>query len=411
MKLWDILVWPWSTSGADTCNFLCGYHQRLLQDRRFISQCICLICLHFPGHFCLPGAAMCGYRCKSCGYHSFLVQLSIVYLLLFLFTESAPLQIRGLTPGFVQAAIDHLNTSDLYTTKLLCGRYEPPPPDEQQPGSSEPSHQTRSSEKKKPDLIKEAMGFSSDIRGKMPKPFSSKAEAEAEASRGAAMDFSLSNTHQLAMLTNYLYLNGKYDLCSTPKDGSCLFSACKWGADFPVEYVNLLFRRDLVCFIAENADFFLPEMEDHIKGCYGGIRLSKEEYEQKKKAKTLTKSEEEEYHYPGPFSFKKYLEYILKDTTWGEELLIVAMSQRWQLAITVVHGESLRESRVRHNRPLDEVDLVLVYCGNNHYVGASKYHLFAVFLLVGVSMCVCAAHADNTISCVATGQTCADTVS
>ena len=53
----------------------------------------------------------------------------------------------------------------------------------------------------------------------------------------------------------------------------------------------------------------------------------------------------------------------------------MAMSQ-WQLTITVVHGESLRESRVRHNRPLDEVDLVLVYCGNNHYVGASKYLLF-----------------------------------
>ena len=183
----------------------------------------------------------------QCGYQLFTFRL-------FLFTESAPLHIRGLIPGFVQAAIDHLNTSDLYTTKLLCGRYEPP--DKQQPGSSEPAHETRSSEKKKPDLIKEAMGFSSYIRGKMPKPFSSKAVAEAEASRGAAKDFSLSNTHQLAMLTNYLYLNGKYDLCSTPKDESCLFSACKWGADFPVEYVNTLFRRDLVCFIAENADFF-----------------------------------------------------------------------------------------------------------------------------------------------------------
>ena len=244
------------------------------------------------------------------------VNISVCY-----FTESAPLHIRGLTPGFVQAAIDHLNTSDLYTSKLLCGRYEPP--EGEQPGTSEPAHETRSGEKKKPDLIEQAIGFSSDIRGKMPKPFSSKAEAEAEASREAAKDFSLSNTHQLAMLTNYLYLNGRYDLCSTPKDGSCLFSACKWGADFPVEYVNTLFRRDLVCFIAENPDFFFPVMEDHIKGCYGGIRLSKEEYQQKKKDKTLTKDEEEEYYYPGPFSFKEYLEYILKDTTWGEELLLL----------------------------------------------------------------------------------------
>ena len=53
------------------------------------------------------------------------------------------------------------------------------------------------------------MGFSSDIRGKMPKPFSSKAVAEAEASRGAAKDFSLSNTHQLAMLTALLVFEWK----------------------------------------------------------------------------------------------------------------------------------------------------------------------------------------------------------
>ena len=67
----------------------------------------------------------------------------------------------------------------------------------------------------------------------------------------------------------------------------------------------------------------------------------------------------------------------------------MAMSMRWQITITVVHAGSseedeygqkkdpLRESRVRHNRPLEEVDLVLVYCGNNHYVGASKYFMFS----------------------------------
>ena len=33
----------------------------------------------------------------------------------------------------------------------------------------------------------------------------------------------------------------------------------------------------------------------------------------------------------------------------------------------------LQESRVRHDRPLELVDLVLVFCGQNHYVGASKY--------------------------------------
>ena len=26
VRLWDILVQPWLTSHADTCNFLCSYH-------------------------------------------------------------------------------------------------------------------------------------------------------------------------------------------------------------------------------------------------------------------------------------------------------------------------------------------------------------------------------------------------
>ena len=292
--------------------------------------------------------------------------------------ESAPLEIRGLTPGFVQAALDHLLLNNLYTKKLELGRLEPSDKDKDQP-----AHDTRgaSKEKEVANKVVQAMGYSKDIRGKMPKPFSSRTEAL----RGSAKDFSLANAHELTMLTAYLYLNGKYDLCSTPKDGSCLFSACKWGADFPAEYVNPLMRRDLVCFIAEHAAFFYELFELHIKGVYGGLRLSKEEYEQKRKDKTITPSEEYEYHHPGPFSFKEYLEYILLDGTWGDEIMIVAMSLRWQIAITVVHAgvdhedpekkDPLRESRVRHNRPLEEVDLVLVYCGHNHYVGASKYFL------------------------------------
>ena len=335
------------------------------------------------GHVCLPCAARADInvsradifisRAATCGY-----QFSYMYF--YSVVESAPLEIRGLTPGFVQAALDHLLLNALY--KLELGRWQP------DPNKPTPSHETREASREKEqqevDKVFKAMGYSKDIRGKMPKPFSSRTEAL----RGPAKDFSLANTRELAMLTAYLYLNGKYDLCSTPKDGSCLFSACKWGADFPLEYVNTLFRRDLICFIAEHPAFFYDLFELHIKGVYGGIRLSKEEYTQKMKDKTITPSEEYEYNHPGPFSFKEYLEYVLLDTTWGDELLIVAMSMRWQITITVVHAGSseedeygqkkdpLRESRVRHNRPLEEVDLVLVYCGNNH-VGASKYFKFS----------------------------------
>ena len=60
-----------------------------------------------------------------------------------------------------------------------------------------------------------------------------------------------------------------------------MFSAIKWGADFPTEYVTPLMRRDIVVFLAENADYFYHLFEDCIKGNYGGLRLSREEYLQK----------------------------------------------------------------------------------------------------------------------------------
>ena len=211
------------------------------------------------------------------------------------------------------------------------------------------------------------MGYDDHIRGTVPAKFS-----KGELLRDPAKEFSLANVQVLARVTAYLYLNGKYDLMSTPKDGSCLFSSVKWGCDMPIEYVTPLMRRDLVVFLAENADYFYPKFEDWIKGGYGGLMLSKEEYEKKSKEGTLTDEEDKAYHVSGPFSYKDYLQYLLKDSTWGDEVLIVNMSMRWQICITVLHDD-LRESRVRHDRPLQDADLVLVYCGNSHYVGACKY--------------------------------------
>ena len=68
---------------------------------------------------------------------------------------------------------------------LVLGRWEPDP---DQPA---PAHDTRaaSKEKEQPevDKVKVAMGYSKDVRGRMPKPFS----ARTELLRGPAKDFSL----------------------------------------------------------------------------------------------------------------------------------------------------------------------------------------------------------------------------
>ena len=56
----------------------------------------------------------------------------------------------------------------------------------------------------------------------------------------------------------------------------------------------------------------------------------------------------------------------------GDETFTAALSIMWQLATTILNAEDLYEIRLRHGRPLGDADLVVVHCGQNHYVGACK---------------------------------------
>ena len=155
----------------------------------------------------------------------------------------------------MQAKLDSLSLNDLYTTKLKLGRCEkkeedpqadPAEPDpaqaypdggaQAQPGTSTSKPGTRSSAQSATEdpladgAVKKAMGYSDHIRGTVPPTFKKGVNL-----RGPAKEFSLANVQVLARLTSYLFLNGKYDLMSTPKDGNCLFSSVKWGCDMPLE--------------------------------------------------------------------------------------------------------------------------------------------------------------------------------
>ena len=151
-----------------------------------------------------------------------------------------------------------------------------------------------------------------------------------------------------------------------------MYSALKWGIDFPQEYSADLLKRQVIVTICEHPDFFLRKLEIGIKGTYGGNRLTKEEYKKKEQDGTLEPDEIKDYSAPGPFSLVEYLEYIWKDGTWGDETFMAALSMQWQLASTVLNAEHLYEVRMRHDRDLAEVDLVVVHCGQNHFVGACK---------------------------------------
>ena len=76
---------------------------------------------------------------------------------------------------------------------------------------------------------------------------------------------------------------------------------------------------------------------------------------------------------PHPISLKEYCRLLLKRSTWGEDIVLHAVSGALKSAITVVNENTLHEYRIRHDRPLSAVDMVLVLTGGNHFVFAGKW--------------------------------------
>lgn len=74
----------------------------------------------------------------------------------------------------------------------------------------------------------------------------------------------------------------------------------------------------------------------------------------------------------GPFSVKGYLKHHAKEKEWGDSLMLDLMSSGTSLRITVLNSRTCSEHRIRHNKSLVGVDIVLVFNGNTvngHYSG------------------------------------------
>ena len=73
-----------------------------------------------------------------------------------------------------------------------------------------------------------------------------------------------------------------------------------------------------------------------------------------------------------PISYKQYLQFLLKSTTWGEDVVIYAISDLFKIKITSINASRLDEYRCRHNQPLSVVDAIFIFNGFNHYSFAGK---------------------------------------
>ena len=83
-----------------------------------------------------------------------------------------------------------------------------------------------------------------------------------------------------------------------------------------------------------------------------------------------------------PISYKQYLQHMLKSITWGEDVIIYAISDLFKIKITSIDVSRLDEFRCRHNQPLSAADAILIFNGSNHYSFAGKWsfvHLTGCF--------------------------------
>ena len=65
----------------------------------------------------------------------------------------------------------------------------------------------------------------------------------------------------------------------------------------------------------------------------------------------------------GPFSICSYFEHIFKDKSWGDSIFVNLLASVWGVRITILRCDTLTEIRYRHEDPLKEVCIGLLYNG------------------------------------------------
>ena len=300
--------------------------------------------------------------------------------------DPGPLPLVMMFRAYLTAELDKLLQFPEYSEVLLLDTSPPEPPEPQAGSSKEsaepPSKRTRQQATKasvtkvqKPPVQE---GAPPDPLDKLKGLGQQQAEA-----------YNLNDLKEVVELSEFLDSNGGWELFVTRKDGNCLYSSFLKGAEVPEEYRPMHLRFQLVLFCCQNHGFCFTVLKNHIMGEYGHPRISRDEYlaRQKSKDNPLTDVELEDYQRPGPFCFIDYLKHLMEPGTWGDHGTISLIGMMWNCSITLVQidaqhkpkeGEphTFLQHKVRHNKPMNQVDFLIVYAGGSHYLGTCKYTSF-----------------------------------
>ena len=139
-----------------------------------------------------------------------------------------------------------------------------------------------------------------------------------------ALAYNLTDLKEVVELSDFLSLNGGWELFTTPKNGQCCFSSFLKGIDVPEEYRASHLRYQLGYWCTINHEFAFNRLKMLILAEYGHARITREEYLRRidSDEDPLTEEQIEDYQKPGPFSFITYLKYLMQDSAWSDEGII-----------------------------------------------------------------------------------------
>ena len=67
---------------------------------------------------------------------------------------------------------------------------------------------------------------------------------------------------------------------------------------------------------------------------------------------------------------------MCQPTVHGDQILLMALSYKWAARITVLNSKLLNETTFRHDKMIEDADLVLIHNGKSiwggHYTAAGK---------------------------------------
>ena len=207
--------------------------------------------------------------------------------------------------------------------------------------------------------------FTYSAQGKAPPEFE---ELKNQSSLGS----SRMTAQEEARLHAFLRANGGFALKQTQELGNCMYSAVLRGTDIKREFTTMHLRRLLVVMVSQYPVFFLKYLKRPIGLKYGVERLTKKQIALGKKKGTLSQKDLQDSKLPGPFSLHTYMQHVLKNGTWGDDIVLQLISCLWQISVTILKADGLGEIRIRHNMLISKVDLVVVHAGGDHYLGCGE---------------------------------------